>query len=120
MRQRLGAQLVQDARQHVSDLFGLGTAGDGESVGGDGCLHLRVVEVDHRSVLFDHVHLLNARNVGDGELLQIALELFVVGGRRLVDNLLLSAGGTLAASPDEFNVGLELFDLFGHRFVHDF
>lgn len=75
--------------------FVFSRSGHRERVGGHGSLHLRVVEVDDSSVLFDHVDFLNARNVGDGQLLQVALQLLVVRGGGLVHDLLLPSGRTL-------------------------
>jgi hypothetical protein len=45
--------------------FVLCVPGDGEGVGSQAGLHLRVVEVDHGTVVLDHVHFLNARDVVD-------------------------------------------------------
>ena len=56
-RQAVGSQLVQDARQHLGQLLGLGVAGDGEGVGGEGGLHFGVVEVDDCSLICKHVDL---------------------------------------------------------------
>merc|ERR1719477_244125 len=67
--QRLGPQLVEDAGEHLGDLFGLGLARHGEGVGGQRGLHLRVVEVDHRTVVLHHVYLLDAGDVVDREFL---------------------------------------------------
>lgn len=53
----VGAQLAQDSGQHFGQLLGLGVARDGERVSRQGRLYLGVVEVDHRAVIFDHVHL---------------------------------------------------------------
>lgn len=56
-RQAVGSQLVEDAGQHLGQLLGLGVAGDGEGVGGEGGLHFGVVEVDHCALVREHVHL---------------------------------------------------------------
>lgn len=56
-RQTVGAQLVQDARQHLGQLLGLGVAGDGEGIGSEGGLHFGVVEVDDCPLVCEHVDL---------------------------------------------------------------
>ena len=57
MSEAVGTQLVEDGRQHVRDLLVLGVTRDGERVGLQRRLHLRIVEVDHSAVIFDHIHL---------------------------------------------------------------
>ena len=42
-------------------------------------LHPRRVEVDHLTVLQEHVHLLDARDVVHAEALQLSLQLLIVG-----------------------------------------
>lgn len=56
-RQAVGSQLVQDARQHLSQLLGLSVASDGEGVGCKGGLHFGIVEVDDCSLICKHVNL---------------------------------------------------------------
>ena len=53
----VGSQLTQDARKHLCQLFGLSVARDGEGVGRERRLNFGVVEVNHRSVVFYHIHL---------------------------------------------------------------
>ena len=50
-------QLAQDAWQHLCQLLGLSVARDGEGVGRQRRLHFGVVEVDHRPIVFYHIHL---------------------------------------------------------------
>lgn len=56
-RQAVSSQLVQDTRQHLSQLLGLSVASNGEGVGCEGGLHFRIVEVDHCSLICKHVNL---------------------------------------------------------------
>lgn len=56
-RQAVGSQLVQDTRQHLGQLLGLGVASDGEGVGREGGLHFGIVEVDDCSLICKHVNL---------------------------------------------------------------
>jgi len=53
----VGSQLAQDARQHLCQLLVLSVARDGKGVGGQRRLHFGVVEVDHRPIIFYHIHL---------------------------------------------------------------
>lgn len=53
----VGSQLAQDAGQHLCQLFGLSVARDGEGVGRQRRLNFGVVEVNHSSVIFYHIHL---------------------------------------------------------------
>lgn len=53
----VGSQLAQDAGQHLCQLFGLSVARDGEGVGRQRRLNFGVVEVNHRPVIFYHIHL---------------------------------------------------------------
>lgn len=129
-RQTVGAQLVQDARQHLGQLLGLGVAGDGEGVGGEGGLHFGVVEVDDRPLVREHVHLRRTErdeslgpthdgfswskgtsngsahlfDTGDvvhAEFLQGQLEFLVIGGGCSVHDLLLSASTALEGGSQE-------------------
>ena len=54
--------------------------------------------MDHVSVLLEHVDLLDRLDGLDVHLLERRLELLVVGARRLVDLLHLTAGGTLSTT----------------------
>lgn len=56
-RQAVCSQLVQDAWQHLSQLFGLSVASDGEGVGCEGGLHFGIVEMDDCSLICKHVDL---------------------------------------------------------------
>ena len=40
-------------------------SGDSECVGGERSLYLGIVEMDHRTIIFDHVHFFNAGDVVD-------------------------------------------------------
>lgn len=62
-RQAVGAQLVEDAGQHLGQLLGLGVAGDGEGVGSEGGLHFGVVEVDDCALVCEHVNLQSTTEV---------------------------------------------------------
>lgn len=62
-RQAVGAQLVEDAGQHLGQLLGLGVAGDGEGVGSEGRLHFGVVEVDDCPLVCEHVNLQSTTEV---------------------------------------------------------
>ena len=73
--------------QQCSNLLVLCLSGDCEGVCGERGLDLWVVEVDHGSVVLDHVDLLDAGDRVHGELLQGGLELLVVGGGSAVDDL---------------------------------
>lgn len=53
----VGSQLAQDAGQHLCQLFGLSVARDGKGVGRQRRLNFGVVEVNHRPVIFYHIHL---------------------------------------------------------------
>lgn len=55
--QAVSSQLVQNTRQHLSQLLGLSVASNGEGVGCEGGLHFRIVEVDHCSLICKHVNL---------------------------------------------------------------
>lgn len=57
----VGSQLAQDAGQHLCQLFGLSVARDGEGVGRQRRLNFGVVEVNHRPVIFYHIHLRERR-----------------------------------------------------------
>jgi len=105
---RLLAQLGQDVRQHFHHLSGLPVTSDGEGVGRQGSLRLGVVEVNHREVILDDVDLLDARDSAHRQLLEGALQLLVVGGRRLVHDLLLPPRSALPPDP---NLGLQALQL---------
>jgi len=94
----LGAQLRQDSGDHLGDRLVLAMTRDGERVRRKRGLGLRVVEVDDGAIVLDDVHLLDAGDRVHRQLLQGRLQLLVVGGGRGVDNLLLAAGGSLAAN----------------------
>ena len=83
--------------------------------------------MDDGAIILDHVHLFDARNVGDGQLLQVALQLLVVHCRGFVHYLLLPPCRTLemkinltklnnknlATRANMFCILLELLDLVG-------
>lgn len=128
--QAVSTQLVKDWGQHLRQLLGLGVACDGEGVGCQRGLHFGVVEVDHRALVCEHVHLqsnsvtgectkqcvkkkfvksvfswtdahlLNARDVIYSQFLEGELKFFVIGSGRSVDHLLLSASGALSTQYD--------------------
>lgn len=87
--------------------------GDGECVGRQRGLRFRIVEMDDGAVLADHVHLLNARNIVDRHFLQRRLQLLVVGGSRLVDDLLLAARRPFSANAHGLLQFLQFFDIHG-------
>jgi hypothetical protein len=60
-------------------------------------LTLRSGKVDNVAVLLEHVNLLNRLDGLHVHLLERRLELFVVGGRGLVDALGLAAGSSLSS-----------------------
>ena len=82
-------------RQRAELTLVLGGTGDREGVCGHRSLNLRCVEVDDCSVVLDHVNLLDSGNIGNRHLLKVALELLVIACGSLVDDLLLSASGSL-------------------------
>lgn len=53
--------------------FVFSVTSNGKSIGGERCLDLRVVEVNDGTVVLEHVHLLNTRDVVNSQLLQGAL-----------------------------------------------
>merc|ERR1719513_197755 len=61
----LGSKLVEDARQHFSNLFILGVSSNSKSISSKTCLNLRVIEVDDGSIVLYHVDFLDARNIID-------------------------------------------------------
>lgn len=114
--ERVGAELVEDARDELGELLVLTVAVEGEGVGGDrgvNCASLVDVrgwesqhrirhtlgcgEVDDVAVRLEHVDLLNLSDGLDVHLLEGGLELLVIGARRPVDLFLDTSGGALAA-----------------------
>lgn len=55
--QAVGSQLVQDPWQHLCQLLVLSVSSDGERVGSQRGLNFWVIEVDHRPLVCEHVHL---------------------------------------------------------------
>lgn len=102
---------------YPSYLFVFAVPGDGECVGRQRRLRLRIVEMDDGTVVTDHVHLLDARNRVHRQLLQRRLQLLVIGGGRLVDNLLLATRRSLAA---DAHGRLQFLQLFGVHIVYVF
>lgn len=64
---------------------------------GEGGRTLRSSEVDHVSVFFEHVYLLDCLDGLDVEFFEGGLEFFVVGAGCFVDFLYFSPGGTFAS-----------------------
>ena len=62
------------------------------------------------AVLLEHVNFFDSWDGVDGEFLELALKLLVVGRRRLVDDLLLSSSSSFAADADG---RLQLLQLLG-------
>jgi hypothetical protein len=110
----VGAELVKDAGDKLSELLVLTVAVDGEGVGGDGGVDLGGSKVDDVSVLLEHVDLLNSLDGLGVQLLKGELKLLVVGtgaGRCALD---LSSGGTLSTSSGTEAELLEAFLDVGH------
>jgi len=105
-----GAHLAHDGGEHFRDLLDLSVSRNCEGVCVGGCLNLGVLEVENRSVILEHVNFFDSWNGIDGEFLELALELLVVGRRRLVHDLLLPSDGTFAADSDR---RLQSFQLLG-------
>lgn len=113
----VGAELVEDAGDELSELLVLTVAVDGEGVGGNSGVDCAMLvwlsesvfagsvfrhtlgggEVDDVAVRLEHVDLLDLGDGLDVHLLEGSLELLVVGARGPVDLLLHTSGGTLAA-----------------------
>ncbi|CAN7950999.1 unnamed protein product, partial [Ixodes pacificus] len=113
--QAFSTQLVQDSGKHLHSLdspsktrsesqhtFCFGMSRDCKSVGRQRCLHLGVVEVDHRAVLFNHVQgggattcLFDPWDVIYSELLEGTLKFLVICCGCPVHHLFLSASCTL-------------------------
>merc|ERR1711924_577456 len=73
MKDRL-IHLVEDAREKVLQLLGLGVADDDVGVGSDRCLHFRVGEVDDLATLHEEVDLLDGWDRVDSKALQGVLD----------------------------------------------
>uniref|UniRef100_A0A1I8HKH1 Myosin motor domain-containing protein n=1 Tax=Macrostomum lignano TaxID=282301 RepID=A0A1I8HKH1_9PLAT len=103
--------LVPDCGQQLGEPLGLRLASDGEGVGLQRGLHLGIVEVNDLVVILEHVHLLDAGYGIDAQLLQRGGDLPLVSASVLVQNLLLAAGGALAADADRVHLRLQLLYL---------
>lgn len=90
----MGSSLSRRVVKQLTLFFSIST--DNVGVRRDGSLDSWVVEMDDGSIILEEIDLFNCRNIGYTELLQSGSELLVIGGRRLVDGLLLSADRTLS------------------------
>lgn len=75
-------------------------------------MHSRVLKEKYRSVVFDEINLVDARDWVKAQTFQGRLDLLVVISLGLTLDLLLSTDGTFASSPSITLDLLELFDPF--------
>mmetsp|Transcript_37364 Transcript_37364/g.45545 ORF Transcript_37364/g.45545 Transcript_37364/m.45545 type:complete len:211 (-) Transcript_37364:20-652(-) len=100
----LRADLLEDIWKHLLHLLRLGLTHDGQEVLAHRELHLGSAEMEHRVVVFEHVHFFNVIKRLHAKLLDCCLDLLVLldGGLSVMSGLLLNS--SLSTFTTELNL----------------
>merc|ERR1740117_750387 len=121
IHQVVRAQLVDDTRQQLFELFVLSVARNDEGVRLDSCLYFRCAEMQHCAILLEHIHLLDAWDLVHAHTLELSLELLVVRCVRCMLLDLSTPYRALATSPHVADARLQLLagSQYFRRGIHD-